>query len=196
MSSTEKSDGGFSLVEVLTIVAMISVITGSLYALMNNMNTQSERMRVTSELLRSSTETNAQIRVIIGRAGYTAANTPIMTRAQAIRFPTSSHIQICADNIAGTRQLIEFKTGVSIDGVSRLQRRDNNTNCTIDNLSNWSNISDPVFKEMTFSMASTIPASHVVEVTYVLKNKVPGTDEEQELTRQHLIPTYSLIGLN
>lgn len=198
MRPFHKIEGGFSLVEMLTIIAMIGLLTGALYTLMNNMNAQSARMNVAAQLVRGANQMNSQIETAIARAGYRAASAPPMSRAQALRAPSTTHIQICADNFSGNRQLTEFRLGTKENGRAHLQKRVSNTNCTANAARNWENISERVLTEIIFTLpqaASGTPPRQVVQAKYVLQENIAGADETQTLTQHHLLPTYSLIGL-
>ena len=198
MHTCRKIQGGFSLVEMLTIIAMMGLLTGALYTLMNNMNAQTARMNVAAQLVRGANQINSQIETAIARAGYQAASAPPISRTQALRTPSTTHIQICADNVAGNRQLTEFRLSAKENGRAYLQKRVSNTNCTANAAQNWENISERILTEIIFTLpqtASGIPPRQVVQAKYVLQENIAGADEIQTLTQHHLLPSYSLIGL-
>ena len=131
------SQGGFSLVETMTLVALLGVITTALYTIMNNMTTQSERMRVMADLLRQGDRIKNEMSVSAQRTGHKRETGAAMTRSQAVNFVTSSHVQLCADNISGTRQLTEYRLSTLVDGKGSLEKRVSSTACLADASQSW-----------------------------------------------------------
>jgi len=56
MDKMSKEQGGYTLIETLTLVALLGVISVSLYAVMNNISLQNDRMGVSCWLCFYSSE--------------------------------------------------------------------------------------------------------------------------------------------
>lgn len=188
--------GGFSLVETLTLVALLGVITSALYTIMNNITTQSERMRVMADLLRQGDRIKNEMMISAQRAGHKKEIGAAMTRSQALNFVTASHVQLCADNISGTRQLTEYRLSTLTDGKGRLEKRISSTACTADADEDWESVTPNMLTAVEFSMDTTTPPSLILKSKFTLSKTVPGSGEVQTLTQQHLLPTYALVGLD
>jgi len=195
---------GFGLSELLTMIALLGVISVALYALMNNMNAQSERLRTAAHLTNMTEQAHHFLHIPAQRAGYYSAGQPAITRSQAVRILAIDHIQFCGESAGGQRILTEFRLAPRADNIftqqtGALQQRINNMGCVVDVTQNWEVLTDNVFAAIEFRMASTIPPtppSTMLDVKLKLRQIIPGTDEAVELTRRYLVSLYSLIGLN
>lgn len=196
MDKMSKEQGGFTLVETLTLVALLGVISVSLYAVMNNISLQNDRMRVSGDLLRDAEFSREFIATAAQRAGFRSQGSAAMTRAQAVNLVSASHIQFCADNLNGTRQLTEFKLSAIENGRYRLQRRIHQNNCAVETGVVWENLTKPVFTSINFSMPNTTPPNLMLKAKFTLTRGRAGSEAEQNLTQSYLLPTYALIGLD
>ena len=195
---------GFGLIELLTMIALLGVTSIALYALMNNMNAQSERLRLAAHLTDMTEQAHHFLHIAAQRAGYYRAGQPAITRSQAVRIPAIDHIQFCGENPAGQLILTEFRLSprpenIFVQHIGSLQQRISRTNCVVDTQENWEVLTDNVFSAIEFRMASTIPPtppSAMLDVKLKLRQIIPGTDEAVELTRRYLLSLYALIGLN
>ncbi len=196
MFKKPEAQDGFSLVEVLALVALLGIVTSALYTIMNNMAAQSERMRVMSDLLRQGERIKSELTISAQRTGHKKEISAAMTRAQAINFVSTTHVQLCADNISGTRQFTEYRLSNLINGKGTLQKRISFSNCTTDTAQIWEDISPAILTALEFSMDTTTPPSLILETKFTLAKNVPATNETKTITQQYLVPTYALVGLD
>lgn len=195
---------GFGLIELLTMIALLGVTSVALYALMNNMNAQSERLRQAAHLTSMTEQAHHFLHIPAQRAGYYSAGQPAITRSQAVRILEIDHIQFCGENPNGQLILTEFRLSPRPDNIftqqtGALQQRISNTGCVVDATQDWEVLTDNVFSAIEFRMASTTPPappSAILDVKLKLRQIIPGTDEAVELTRRYLLSLYALIGLN
>lgn len=177
---------GFSLTELTTTVAIIGIITAALIAVMNNLNTQSERMNTQTRLLASGAQVFKMLEPWSGLAGD-LQGASALPEASALSIPGAGQINICVDKFASQRELRQFRVD-----AKRLQTRTRiDANCTPDSGdTGWETLTEQVIGGLTFTRASGSPYS--LDVVLELERIVPGTDEIAAMKMRKRLNLFSM----
>ncbi len=177
---------GFSFTELTTTVAIIGIITAALMAVMNNLNTQSERMNTQTSLLASGAQVFKMLEPWSALAGD-LQGVNALPEASALSIPGAGQVNICFDKSASQRELRQFRVE-----AKRLQTRTRiDANCTPDSANTgWENLTDQVIGGLTFTRA--IGSSYSLGVILELERIVPGTDEIAAMKMRKRLNLFSM----
>lgn len=181
-----QAEAGFSFTELTTTLAIIGLITAALYAVMNNLNTQSERMNAQTSLLSTGAQVFAMVEPWAALAGDVQSSSAL-SAAEALAIPSADQVNICFDASASQRELRQFRLA-----DKRLQTRTHiDANCTPDSGdTGWENLTDQVIGGLTFIRASG--SAYSLDVVLQLERIVPGTDEITAVKMRKRINLFSM----
>lgn len=181
---------GFTLTELMTALAVIGIISTGLYAVMNNLNSQTERMNAQTELLASANNMIGLMRPWVTRAGYQFQSTALPSGKQYRRV-SATQIAMCFDLDTATRRLIEFRSQ-----NKRLQQRITDNNACDDDGGGWTDVSDAFLDAIEFTNVTNGSSENImVGIKLTLEKIVPGTNEQARTTVSARVPLYSLIAI-
>jgi prepilin-type N-terminal cleavage/methylation domain-containing protein len=177
---------GFSLVELTTTLAIIGIISAALIAVMNNLNTQSERMNSQTELLVGGKQLFELVEPWAALAGHNEAN-PNLPQNKAYQIVSSNHVKFCYDLDGSSRQQREFRLH-----NKRLQERiENNFGCTVaPNETGWVDVSEPIIRALAFS--DTDGSNYSLDMRLELEKIISGTDEIMSVTLRRRFNMFAM----
>lgn len=191
IATPQKSpQGGFSLVELLTVITILGIITTSLFYMANNVNRQIERVNNASALARQAAEMHEAVSLAAARAGFVNQGQAAITRAQAIRLIALDHIAFCGALFQGARQLTEYRVLAASESAV-FQRKISNTGCLSDGAAMWQTIGEAVIDEVEFALPAT--AGQIVDMKLSLSKKLVSSTQTGQLSRRYLIPAHALM---
>jgi len=179
---------GFSLVELLTTLAILSLVAGSMVVVMNNLNAQSERMNAQTEMLVSGGDIIDIIRPWAALAGHrqTPAN---MNANQAFQIlDAGNRVKFCFDLDTANRSKIEFRV---TEGRLQQRRRDNQGCAASSDDNFWENVSSDIIDDINFSSETT----GTLDIKLELEKFSPGSQRPTAVTLRQRLPLTALQGL-
>ena len=187
-------DKGFSLIELLTVIVIIGVISTALFSMGNNMNMRVARITVQTLLDEQAVLAHDAIAQSATQAGYVSANSldPTIARSTAINLVQSNHVQFCGETIDGDRVFTEFRLQSTSEG-GVLQRKVSDTDCVTDSTVEWGNVSEPVFSQITFSLVDSGPEKNILNMSLSLSKNVRGSRDDATLNRDYKVPLIALL---
>lgn len=187
-------DKGFSLIELLTVIVIIGVISTALFSMGNNMNMRVARITVQTLLDEQAVLAHDAIARSATQAGYVSANSldPTIARSTAINLVQSNHVQFCGETIDGDRVFTEFRLQSTSEG-GVLQRKVSDTDCVTDSTVEWGNVSEPVFSQITFSLVDSGPEKNILNMSLSLSKNVRGSRDDATLNRDYKVPLIALL---
>lgn len=181
---------GFSLVELLTVVTILGIITTSLYVMANNVNRQIEQVNNAAALARQAAEMHAAVSLAAGRAGFVNPGQAAIPRDQAMRLINIDHIAFCGELFQGVRQLTEYRV-LAAGEAPVFQRKVSNSGCVSDNGAAWEIIGEAVIDDVEFTLPPA--AGNILDMKLSLRKSLVSSAQTGRLTRRYLIPAHALM---
>ncbi len=179
---------GFSLVELLTTLAILSLVAGSMIVVMNNLNAQSERMNTQTQMLVGGADIIDMIRPWAALAGLRQRPAAMNTNQAFQILDAGNRVKFCFDLDDANRSKIEFR----LNDRRLQQRRRDNKGCSAPSDNNfWEDISEPIIDDINFSSETT----GTLDVKLELEKFNPGSQQPTSVTLRQRLPLTALQGL-